>query len=56
MRHNRPGDAIIDPEEDIENFVCNPKYWKCGKLWKVGWVLTNAAEEDDDTLSSVASN
>lgn len=51
MRHRRPG-GHVDLDEDIENFVCSPKYWPCGKPWKVGWVLNNL--EDEDETSSIA--
>lgn len=61
MRRNRP-DGYIDPEEEIENFVCTPKYWSCGQRWKVGWVLNSITstsathssddDEDIDTISS----
>lgn len=47
MIRSRP-DGHVDPDEDIEGFVCTPKYWSCGKPWKVGWVLQNNAEEDED--------
>ncbi|KAI9275515.1 hypothetical protein BDA99DRAFT_555303 [Phascolomyces articulosus] len=40
MIRSRP-DGKVDPDEDIENFVCTPKYWTCGRPWKVGWVLQN---------------
>lgn len=54
MRRKRP-DGEVDPNEDIENFVCSPKYWTCGKPWKVGWVLENL-EEDDEVSSNVATS
>ncbi|KAH8553642.1 hypothetical protein BGW37DRAFT_422546 [Umbelopsis sp. PMI_123] len=38
MRAKRP-DGYLDPEEEIEGFLCPPKYWKCNRPWKVGWVL-----------------
>ncbi|KAI7875481.1 hypothetical protein K492DRAFT_240256 [Lichtheimia hyalospora FSU 10163] len=47
MIRSRP-DGHVDPDEDIEGFVCTPKYWTCGRPWKVGWVLQNNAEEDED--------
>ncbi|KAI7854979.1 hypothetical protein BDC45DRAFT_440074 [Circinella umbellata] len=54
MIRSRP-DGKVDPDEDIENFVCTPKYWTCGRPWKVGWVLQNIVstnslvdDEDDD--------
>lgn len=50
MIRSRP-DGRVDPDEDIENFVCSPKYWTCGKPWKVGWVLQNnhhSSEDDED--------
>ncbi|KAG0181904.1 hypothetical protein DFQ28_008296 [Apophysomyces sp. BC1034] len=48
MRRSRP-DGRIDPNEQIENFVCTPKYWTCGRPWKVGWVLNgDDLPEDDD--------
>lgn len=40
MRVKRPG-GYLDPDEDIEGFLCPPKYWKCNQAWKVGWVLQN---------------
>ncbi|KAI8370355.1 uncharacterized protein BYT42DRAFT_581988 [Radiomyces spectabilis] len=52
MRRNRP-DGRVDPNEDIENFVCTPKYWTCGRPWKVGWVLNS--NEDDETESMTES-
>ncbi|KAI8084479.1 uncharacterized protein BX664DRAFT_337090 [Halteromyces radiatus] len=57
MRRNRP-DGHVDPDEDIENFVCSPKYWSCGRPWKVGWVLTphqDAASEDDEDMDDSTS-
>ncbi|KAI8365282.1 uncharacterized protein BYT42DRAFT_596063 [Radiomyces spectabilis] len=47
MRRSRP-DGKVDPNEDIENFVCTPKYWTCGRPWKVGWVLNHHGEDDED--------
>ncbi|KAI9025782.1 hypothetical protein CLU79DRAFT_743047 [Phycomyces nitens] len=47
MRKSRP-DGRVDPDEDIEHFVCTPKYWTCGQPWKVGWVLNNLVEDDCD--------
>lgn len=45
MRAKRP-DGYLDPEEEIEGFLCPPKYWKCNQPWKVGWVLsTNTTKE-----------
>lgn len=51
MRRSRP-DGRVDPDEDIENFACSPKYWSCGRPWKVGWVLHSQhdAEEDEEML------
>ena len=46
MRRSRP-DGVVYPDEDIENFVCTPKYWSCGVPWKVGWVLNSQDVEDD---------
>jgi hypothetical protein len=58
MRQNCNG-GEIDPNQDIEHFVCSPKYWSCGRPWKVGWVLNNLDEEEEDdcngTVSSQAS-
>ncbi|KAL9543947.1 hypothetical protein MBANPS3_007874 [Mucor bainieri] len=54
MRRKRP-DGEVDPNEDIENFVCSPKYWTCGKPWKVGWVLDNV-DEDDEESSNMATS
>ncbi|CAO3590814.1 unnamed protein product [Absidia cylindrospora] len=66
MRRNRP-DGHVDLDEDIENFVCSPKYWSCGRPWKVGWVLNgknnnininnnnNQASDDDDDNDSSSS-
>ncbi|KAF7730722.1 hypothetical protein EC973_001671 [Apophysomyces ossiformis] len=56
MRRSRP-DGRVDPNELIENFVCTPKYWTCGRPWKVGWVLngndiTLDEEETDDLYRS----
>ncbi|KAI8340267.1 hypothetical protein BC941DRAFT_419961 [Chlamydoabsidia padenii] len=50
MRRNRP-DGHVDMDEDIEHFVCSPKYWSCGRPWKVGWVL-NSMDEDDSVVES----
>lgn len=47
MRRLRP-DGRVDPNEDIADFVCSPKYWACGRPWKVGWVLRD--EVDDDAV------
>ncbi|KAI8390074.1 hypothetical protein BD560DRAFT_442649 [Blakeslea trispora] len=47
MRRKRP-DGFVDPDENIEHFSCNPKYWVCGKPWKVGWVLNSLNEDDDE--------
>ncbi|KAI8984250.1 hypothetical protein BDF20DRAFT_858841 [Mycotypha africana] len=47
MRRSRP-DGRVDPEEDIENFVCAPKYWSCGHPWKVSWVLNTEHDEEDE--------
>ncbi|CEP16868.1 hypothetical protein [Parasitella parasitica] len=52
MRRSRP-DGKVDPEEDIENFACTPKYWNCSRPWKVGWVLHSqhdGDEDDEDTI------
>jgi hypothetical protein len=38
----------ISLDDDIENFVCNPKYWPCGHAWKVGWVLSSQDDEEDE--------
>ncbi|KAI9015258.1 hypothetical protein CLU79DRAFT_805537 [Phycomyces nitens] len=52
MRRSRP-DGKVDPDEDIEGFVCVPKYWSCGQPWKVGWVLNemDGQDEEDDYMS-----
>lgn len=57
MRRKRP-DGHVDLDEDIEHFVCSPKYWTCGQTWKVGWVLNDHDddEEDDQIVSSPASS
>ncbi|KAF7721015.1 hypothetical protein EC973_005554 [Apophysomyces ossiformis] len=47
MRRSRP-DGYLDPNEDIEGFVCSPKYWSCGQSWKVGWVLNNLGNDEDE--------
>jgi hypothetical protein len=52
MRSRRPG-GHVDLDEEIEGFVCSPKYWSCGKPWKVGWVLDSFEDEDEDS-STVA--
>lgn len=44
-------DGYIDPEEEIENFLCSPKYWTCGRKWKVGWVLNNLGDEEEAETS-----
>ncbi|KAI9269622.1 hypothetical protein EDC94DRAFT_645886 [Helicostylum pulchrum] len=52
MRRSRP-DGKVDPDEDIENFACSPKYWSCGRSWKVGWVLHSQhddADEDEEMM------
>ncbi|KAI7865095.1 hypothetical protein BDF14DRAFT_1744473 [Spinellus fusiger] len=50
MRKSR-ADGQVDPNEDIEHFVCTPKYWTCGQPWKVGWVLnSNEKESSSDYL------
>ncbi|KAI9483746.1 MAG: hypothetical protein EXX96DRAFT_559562 [Benjaminiella poitrasii] len=54
MRRRRP-DGQVDPNEDIENFVCSPKYWTCGRPWKVGWVLNDNMIEEEETESTVTS-
>ncbi|ORY98738.1 hypothetical protein BCR43DRAFT_562162 [Syncephalastrum racemosum] len=46
MRRSRP-DGRVDPDEEIENFVCTPKYWTCGRPWKVGWVLQTEDDVED---------
>jgi hypothetical protein len=46
MRRRRPN-GQVDRDEVIENFVCSPKYWSCGKSWKVGWVLDSLEDEED---------
>ncbi|EIE88834.1 hypothetical protein G6F46_009082 [Rhizopus delemar] len=52
MRRFKP-DGKIEPEDDIESFVCNPKYWPCGHTWKVGWVLhSQDVDADEDSSSS----
>ncbi|KAL0095329.1 hypothetical protein F4703DRAFT_1823708 [Phycomyces blakesleeanus] len=47
MRRSRP-DGKVDPDEDIEGFVCVPKYWSCGQPWKVGWVLNEMGDQDEE--------
>lgn len=49
MRRSRP-DGRVDPEEDIENFACSPKYWSCGRPWKVGWVLNSQHDDDEEDM------
>ncbi|OZJ04619.1 hypothetical protein BZG36_02048 [Bifiguratus adelaidae] len=34
----RKSDKRLSNDDEIEGFVCSPKYWKCGCRWKVGWV------------------
>ncbi|KAK4520783.1 uncharacterized protein ATC70_006663 [Mucor velutinosus] len=53
MRRSRP-DGRVDPEEDIENFVCTPKYWNCSRPWKVGWVLNSQHDDEDDEDTNMA--
>ncbi|GAN00947.1 hypothetical protein MAM1_0003c00375 [Mucor ambiguus] len=53
MRRSRP-DGRVDPEEDIENFVCTPKYWNCSRPWKVGWVLHSQHDDEDDEDTTMA--
>ncbi len=48
MRSKRPLGQPIGLDEEIENFVCNPKYWDCGRTWKVGWVLNEHHLEDEE--------
>ncbi|RUP04050.1 hypothetical protein BC936DRAFT_140563 [Jimgerdemannia flammicorona] len=38
MRRSRPEGVEIRDDDEIEGFNCNPKHWKCGRPWKVGWV------------------
>jgi hypothetical protein len=52
MRRSRP-DGRIDLDEDIENFSCSPKYWSCGRPWKVGWVLNSQHDDADDEEDSI---
>lgn len=52
MRRSRP-DGRIDLDEDIENFACSPKYWSCGRPWKVGWVLNSQHDDADDEEDSI---
>ncbi|KAI7867141.1 hypothetical protein BDF14DRAFT_1743220 [Spinellus fusiger] len=47
MRKSRP-DGYVGPDEDIEGFVCIPKYWSCGKPWKVGWVLNDLEDQSEE--------
>ncbi|KAI7904121.1 uncharacterized protein BX663DRAFT_504038 [Cokeromyces recurvatus] len=54
MRRRRP-DGHVDPNEDIENFVCSPKYWTCGKPWKVGWVLNDHIIDEEELDSNLSS-
>ncbi|KAI7894605.1 uncharacterized protein EV154DRAFT_498301 [Mucor mucedo] len=51
MRRSRP-DGRIDPDEDIQNFSCSPKYWSCGRPWKVGWVLHSQHDDEDEDMLS----
>ncbi|KAI9280065.1 hypothetical protein BY458DRAFT_553480 [Sporodiniella umbellata] len=51
MRLFRP-DGKVGLDDDIENFVCNPKYWPCGHTWKVGWVLQTQHDDGDDCSTS----
>ncbi|KAG2219055.1 hypothetical protein INT45_008899 [Circinella minor] len=37
MRRTR-SNGRVDPNDDIVDFVCSPKYWSCGQSWKVGWI------------------
>lgn len=55
MRLSRP-DGRVDPDEDIENFACTPKYWNCGRPWKVGWVLHSQHDEDDEDTTTTTNN
>ncbi|KAI9484869.1 hypothetical protein BDB00DRAFT_852943 [Zychaea mexicana] len=56
MRRGRP-EGRVGPDDDIVDFVCSPKYWSCGRPWKVGWIPQGgefdeegdvSVEEDDD--------
>ncbi|KAI8990136.1 hypothetical protein BDB01DRAFT_780136 [Pilobolus umbonatus] len=49
MRLSRPG-GKVDPNENIENFLCTPKYWSCACPWKVGWVLHSQHDDDEDDI------
>ena len=37
MRRTR-ANGRVDPDDDIVDFICSPKYWSCGQAWKVGWI------------------
>ncbi|KAI9261449.1 hypothetical protein BDA99DRAFT_537838 [Phascolomyces articulosus] len=47
MRRTR-ADGRVDPDDDIVDFVCSPKYWSCGRPWKVGWIPQGELDENDD--------
>ncbi|OBZ83841.1 hypothetical protein A0J61_08106 [Choanephora cucurbitarum] len=49
MRQSRP-DGQVDPEEDIDLFFCTPKYWNCGRPWKVGWILNSQHDAEDEEM------
>lgn len=44
MRRTR---GYVGPEDPIIDFVCSPKYWPCGKPWRVGWI---SEKDEDDTI------
>ena len=52
MRRSKP-DGQVDLDEDIENFACSPKYWSCGRKWKVGWILNSQHDEEDRQFCQV---
>ncbi|KAI8141050.1 hypothetical protein BJV82DRAFT_645494 [Fennellomyces sp. T-0311] len=47
MRRTRP-DNRVDPDDDIVDFVCSPKYWACGQPWKAGWIPHGEFDEEGD--------
>jgi hypothetical protein len=41
----RSSGRSVSLDDDIDSFVCAPKYWHCGKAWKVRWIVNLVDEE-----------
>ncbi|ORZ20396.1 hypothetical protein BCR42DRAFT_408679 [Absidia repens] len=46
MRSSR-SDGQVSLDEDIPSFVCTPKYWNCGRPWKIRWAVNDLVDIDD---------